>query len=117
VIRILLRYFDPGKSIPDQGYQKVIRMVLNALSTGYAVPRTDFKAAVHSVFESAINLRSSRGNELLTLVSSSGPDLPQGVRLGSPDDFSFEKFSLGENITYHDEQPRIGSLTVELRGA
>ena len=67
-------------------------MYLNALSIGYAIPRADFDAAVHSVFKSALNLRLASGGKLLTLVASSEADLPQGIRVDTPDDFSFEIF-------------------------
>lgn len=92
-------------------------MYLTAISIGYAVPRMDFDATVHSVFKSAINLRLTRGYKLLTLVASSEADLPQGIRVDTPDDFSFEIFSAGEQVTCRDDVLRFGSLTIELRGA
>jgi hypothetical protein len=51
-------------------------MYLKAISVGDAVPRTNFDAAVHSVFQSAINLRLNNGDDLLTLVTSNEADLP-----------------------------------------
>ncbi len=57
------------------------------------------------------------GNELLTLVSSAGADLPQGIRVGTPENFSFEIFHVGEQVTCRDNTLRIGSLTIELRHA
>jgi hypothetical protein len=94
-------------------------MHLNAISIGYAIPRTDFDATVHSVFHSAINLCLARGSELLTLVASSEADLPQGIRVDTPDDFSFEIFRAGEQVTYRDDILRFASsaLTIDLRGA
>ena len=94
-------------------------MHLNAISIGYAIPRTDFDATVHSVFRSAINLRLNEGKSLLTLVTSNEADLPQGIRVDAPDDFSFEIFRTGESVTCRDDMLRFDSsaLTVDLRGA
>ena len=92
-------------------------MHLKAISIGYAVPRTDFDAAVHSVFRSAINLRLTSGSKLLTLIGSSEADLPQGIRVDVPDNFSFKTFCAGEQVTCRDNELRIGSSTVELHGA
>ena len=94
-------------------------MYLRALSIGYAVPDEDFEAAVHSVFQSAINLRLSGGDELLTLVISSEADLPQGIRLDTPEAFSFEGFQIGERAVCRDGAVQFESslLTVQLRGA
>ncbi len=55
---------------------------LAAVSIGSAVPPSDFKAAVHSVFRHAVNLRPADDALLLTLLFSAAGDLPQGVRLG-----------------------------------
>lgn len=92
-------------------------MYLKAISIGDAVPHTDFDATVHSVFRSAINLRLTRGNKLLTLVTSSEADLPQGIRVDTPADFSFEIFHAGEQATCRDDILLLGSLTIELRDA
>jgi hypothetical protein len=92
-------------------------MYLKAISVGDAVPRTNFDAAVHSVFQSAINLRLNNGDDLLTLVTSNEADLPQGIRVNTPRDFSFEIFSAGEPVTCQDDILRLDSLTIELRGA
>ena len=92
-------------------------MYLTALSIGYAIPRADFDAAVHSVFKSALNLRLTSGGKLLTLVTSSEADLPQGIRVDTPDDFSFEIFHSGDDVTCREDTLRLGSLTIELRGA
>ena len=71
-------------------------MYLTAISIGYAVPDGNFDASVHSVFQSAINLRLNKANRLLTLLASSETDLPQGIRLDAPRCFSFERFQTGE---------------------
>ena len=77
-------------------------MYLRAISTGVAVPRMDFDATIHSVFRSALNLRLTRGSKLLTLVASSEADLPQGIRVDTPDNFSFEIFHAGEQANCWD---------------
>jgi len=93
-------------------------MYLSAITLGYAVPAGDFETSVHSVFRSAMNLRLSDGY-LLTLIPSKEADLPQGIRLDTPTEFSFEKFQIGdsaicrEGILYFDNR----GLAVQLRGA
>jgi hypothetical protein len=74
----------------------ILPMYLRAISQGYAVPEADFDAVVHSVFQSALNLRLSDDDLLLTLIVSSEGDLPQGIGLDVPDGFSFTDFRLGE---------------------
>ncbi len=71
-------------------------MRLTALSTGYAIPYIDFNATIHSVFRTAVNLRPANEDLLLTLVVASEADLPQGIRLDSPDGFSFEPLRAGK---------------------
>lgn len=94
-------------------------MYLPAISIGYAVPSRNFDASVHSIFQSAINLRLNRANRLLTLLASGEGDLPQGIRLDAPDGFSFEEFQMGEpavcrdGILYFENS----SLTIQLSGA
>jgi hypothetical protein len=92
-------------------------MYLRAISMGDAVPHTDFHATVHSVFHSAINLRLTRVAELLTLVGAGQADLPQGIRVDTPENFSFECARAGEQVTCRDDLLRFGSLAIELRGA
>lgn len=92
-------------------------MYLRAILIGDAVPHTDFDATVHSLFRSAVNLRLSRGSRLLTLVGSSQADLPQGIRVDTPENFSFEVFRSGKQATCRDDLLRFGSLTVDLRSA
>src|SRR5271157_82143 len=91
-------------------------MYLRAISIGYAIPRTDFNATVHSVFQSAINLSLTRGSKLLTLVVSTEADLPQGIRVDTPDGFSFEMFRAGEHWSCWDDILRFGSSTIDLHG-
>ncbi len=94
-------------------------MYLEAISVGYVVPRADFDARVHSVFQSAANLRPARESRLLTLLAASQADLPQGIRLEAPQGFSFERLNVSEQVTGRDGLLRFesSSLTIELRGA
>jgi hypothetical protein len=73
-------------------------MRLDALSSGYAVPYTDFDATIHSVFSAAVNLSPANHDLLLTLVIASETDLPQGLRLDTPPGFSFEDLEVGSSI-------------------
>jgi hypothetical protein len=73
-------------------------MRLTAISTGYAIPYIDFDATIHSIFRTVVNLRPTNKDLLLTLVVASEADLPQGIRLDSPDDFSFEQLSAGWDV-------------------
>jgi hypothetical protein len=75
---------------------------LTAISTGYAIPYIDFDATIHSVFRTAVNLRPVNKDLLLTLVVASEADLPQGIRLDSPDDFSFEQLSADRDVSCRD---------------
>ena len=94
-------------------------MYFKAISIGYAIPRTDFDATVHSVFHSPSICVSREKAIWLTLVTSNEADLPQGIRVETPGDFSFEIFRAGESVTCRDEILRFASsaLTIDLRGA
>ncbi len=94
-------------------------MRLPALTIGYAVPTANFDAAIHSVFRTAANLRPAREDLLLTLVASGEADLPQGIRVNTPEGFSFEKLRAGGTIVCRDKILDVenSSLTIELRGA
>jgi hypothetical protein len=71
-------------------------MHLRAVSIGSTIPRLSFDAAVHSTFQSVANLRLLNDCPLITLLAASDFDLPQGIRLDSPKEFSFKALSLGE---------------------
>ncbi|HLO31133.1 MAG TPA: DUF2877 domain-containing protein [Anaerolineales bacterium] len=94
-------------------------MYLPAISMGCAVPEVDFAASVHSVFQSALNLRVNGGRRLLTLLASGESDLPQGIRLDTPAGFSFEGLQTGERALCRESILSFenSSLTVQLRGA
>jgi hypothetical protein len=94
-------------------------MRLEAICLGYAVPRRGFNAEVHSAFASAVNLMPARGNRLLTLVTVEQADLPQGIRLDTPQGFSFDGLRTGERFTCLDGILRCeqASLMIDLRTA
>src|SRR5512133_2106759 len=94
-------------------------MYLSALTIGDAVPPRGFEAVVHSVFQSAANLRLTKSGKLLTLVGSGEADLPQGIRLDTSTDFSFTILRAGEPVTCRNGLLRIDSisLTVDLTQA
>jgi len=73
-------------------------MRLTAISTGYAIPYIDFDATIHSIFHTALNLKPANKDLLLTLVISCEADMPQGIRLDTPDDFSFKQLSAGKDV-------------------
>lgn len=98
-------------------------MQLRAVSLGYAVPDESFDASIHSVFQSALNLRVNGEIHLLTLVSGAN-DLPQGIRLDAPEMFSFGDYRVGDfrvgqlaicrdGILYFENN----TLTIQLSGA
>ncbi len=94
-------------------------MHIRAVSVGYAVPRTDFDAVVHSVFQSAANLKPDGADRLLTLVAAGHGDLPQGICLDTPLGFSFRQLAAGNlmacraGIIRAEEQ----DLSIDLRHA
>jgi hypothetical protein len=95
-------------------------MYLTAISVGYAVPAGNFAASVHSVFQSALNLRLKKNNGLLlTLLASGEGELPQGIRLDTPKDFSFEDFQTSQPAVCKDSILHFenSSLTIQLSGA
>lgn len=94
-------------------------MYLRAISLGYAVPDRDFEVSVHSVFESAINLRVNDEGNLLTMFAAQDGDLPQGIRIDAMLGFSFEVFQIGEQAVCRDGILHFekSALTVQLSGA
>jgi hypothetical protein len=94
-------------------------MHLNAVSIGYAVPRNDFTATVHSVFRSAVNLQVESNSELLTIIANNRVNLPQGIRINAPKTFSLEEIRTGEIITCQGGKLQFedSSLTINLHNA
>ncbi len=65
-------------------------MRLQAISVGIGVVHNHFNGFIHSVFHHACNI-SIDNQSLITLLSSSLGNLPQGIRLDTPSDFTFER--------------------------
>jgi hypothetical protein len=89
-------------------------MHLRALSMGYAVPGVNFDANIHSVFHTAVNLKPENNNLLLTLVAASEADLPQGIRVDCPGDFSFDRLSVGQSASSRDGCLVFGDSVLEV---
>jgi len=77
-------------------------MYLEAVSLGYAVPRRDFVARVHSVFRTSVNLQLEGTGALFTLSTSNQVDLPQGIRLETPERFIFDNLRPGQHVYCRD---------------
>jgi hypothetical protein len=94
-------------------------MRLNAITLGYAVPARTFNASIRSTFRSAANLKLEGDWELLTLVASSEADVPRGIRVDTPDGFTFEDLRVAQPVICRDGIVRFGnaSLEVDLRRA
>ena len=94
-------------------------MQLRAISTGPGVPGSDFRGAVHSTFRHACTL-STTGGLLLTLLPAGTGNLPQGIRLNTPDNFVFsEHIRVGQPVGCRAGVLRFrgAAFQVDLRGA
>jgi hypothetical protein len=89
-------------------------MYLQAITLGYAVPAEAFNASIHSVFRSAVNLKLEGDWHLLTLVSSFDADLPHGIRVDTPDGFTFEHLQVGAAVTCRNGVVRFHSALIEV---
>ena len=71
------------------------------------------------MFPSAANLKMESGWELLTVVASSGDDLPHGIRVDSPPGFTFEDLQANEPVICRDGFLRFGQspTIIDLRNA
>jgi hypothetical protein len=58
-------------------------MQFPAASLGEAVPRENFDAVIQSVFDSAVNLRLTHEDRLITVLLSDHYELPQGIRIAT----------------------------------
>ena len=94
-------------------------MYLHAITLGYAVPSGAFNASIHSAFRSAANIKLEGDWELLTLVASSEADLPRGIRVDTPEGFTFEDLQVGEAVICRNGIVRFrnASIEVDLRKA
>lgn len=93
-------------------------MQLRALSTGEAVPPENFDAVIQSVFDSAVNLRLTNEDRLITLLISEGYELPQGIRIWT-DVLALQTLTPGLRAAVRGGILRFDSspLTVDLRAA
>jgi hypothetical protein len=94
-------------------------MQVRAISIGHAVPGNDFDAVVHSVFDSALNLKPDGSDLLITLVTFDAPDLPQGIRLEESSEFAFRAVTPGMQARCRDGMLRFegAPLTIDLHQA
>jgi Protein of unknown function (DUF2877) len=94
-------------------------MRLNALSTGIATPRRNFHGAIHSSFQRACNIILEDGS-LVTLLSAEFGNLPQGIRVSLPPEFTFKtEFRRGQSAACRGGILRVedSDLSVDLRPA
>jgi Protein of unknown function (DUF2877) len=94
-------------------------MRLNALSTGIATPRHNFHGVIHSSFQRACNI-ILEDNSLVTLLSSEFGNLPQGIRVSLPPEFTFKtEFRRGQSAACRGGILRVedSDLSVDLRPA
>ncbi len=93
-------------------------MQLHAASIGETVPRENFDALIHSVFDSAANLRLVAEERLITVLISDHYELPQGIRI-SARDLSLQSLTAGRRAASRGGILRFDSspLTIDLRGA
>ncbi|MDF1513546.1 MAG: DUF2877 domain-containing protein [Anaerolineae bacterium] len=77
-------------------------MRLKAVSAGNTVPVDAFTGHVHSVFRRVCNVRLE-DNTLVTLLAHEFGDLPQGIRIQAPGDFTFKESHLyaGQIVVCH----------------
>jgi hypothetical protein len=93
-------------------------MHIHAASIAEAVPRGGFEAVVHSVFESAVNLRLTREDRLITVLISDRHELPQGIRIEAQD-APLQTLCVGQRANARDGILRFDSspLVIDLRDA
>ena len=94
-------------------------MRLQAISAGKGLVHNRFNGFVHSVFHHACNI-SINNQSLITLLSSSLGNLPQGIRLDTPSDFTFEDYlDVGQPVGCRANILRFSrsSMSIDLRSA
>lgn len=93
-------------------------MQIQAVSIGQAVPRANFDAVIHSVFDSAVNLRLFHEDRLVTVLLSEHYELPQGIRIARKD-VPLRSLAVGHRAATRGGILRFHSspLTIDLRGA
>jgi hypothetical protein len=93
-------------------------MQIQAASIGEAIPRENFDAVIHSVFDTAANLRLSDADRLVTLLVSDQYELPQGIRI-TPRPAPLQSLTVGRPAACRAGVLRFESspLTIDLRSA
>ncbi len=93
-------------------------MQIQAASIGEAIPRDNFDAVIHSVFDTAANLSLVDKNRLITLLVSDQNELPQGIRI-TQKSASLQSLTVGLAAACRAGVLRFESspLTVDLRSA
>lgn len=93
-------------------------MQLYAVSMGEGVPRQNFDAVIQSVFDSAVNLRLSREDRLITVLLSDHYELPQGIRIAAKP-IPLDSLTVDQRAAARGWILRFASspLAIDLRGA
>ena len=93
-------------------------MQLHAASIGEAIPRENFDASIQSVFDSAVNLRLTNEDRLITVLLSDHYELPQGIRIATKA-LSLQSLTIGLRAASRGGVLRFESspLIIDLRGA
>ena len=106
----------PGENLQAMPF---LKMKLQAVSIGSAVPQNSFSAVIHSVFESAVNFRVDGAETLLTLFVSDHTDLPQGIRIKRRDAFNTGGLNSGQRVLCREGVLRMSGtpISVDLRTA
>jgi hypothetical protein len=95
-----------------------LAMQIQATSIGEAIPRDNFDALIHSVFDTAANLCLVDADRLVTLLVSDHYELPQGIRIAQKS-ASLHSLTVGLFAACRAGVLRFESspLTVDLRNA
>lgn len=93
-------------------------MRVHAVSIGQAVPRENFDALIQSVFDSAVNLRLTQQDRLITVLLSDHYELPQGIRLAKQA-VPLNSLKIDQHAAVRGGILRFASspLSIDLRGA
>ena len=93
-------------------------MQFHATSLGEAVPRENFEAVIQSVFDSAVNLRLTHEDRLITVLLSDHYELPQGIRIATKG-VPLHSLTIDQGAAARGGILRFASfpLTIDLRGA
>lgn len=92
-------------------------MQIRAASIGEAVPAESFDAVVHSAFESAVNMRLSKEDRLISVLISDRYKLPQGIHI-TQKDIQFQTLEPGSLAACRGGTLRFDTfpLSIDLRG-